>query len=249
MLNSIIISPTGEEIICKYSEINEISRRIIENVCYTDRNISEKFLEFSKDYTYFESYFDFLLFELGYKIKNPFNIENATVYAKDDLIYLNHLNQNVDVFCKSNDKEIGLEILTESNMNVSMVDGNLIAIKPPKFKKHNLISRLILNNFFIKDECLFEKYVKEVKDIGFYYFDFINFLMNNFSYFRLEKNVKTEKTKSFAVFKNCDYYYIINGYEDTMTEKQKKFIDEVISKNIIETENVAIMPSERRKNL
>lgn len=250
MINSVLVSPEGEEFVCKYFEINEVCKKIIQNLCNNDVEIKKKFFEFKKEYTYFEPYFDFVLFELGYVIKNPFDIEKAEMFANNNDIYMNYNFQCIAIFGKSNDSEIGLCKLNEENMDISMIDGNLMAIKPKNYKKHLFIARFILNHIFIKNQKIYEEYLEETTPCLFYNFEYDRFLISHFSFFSLDKNVKNEKQSQFAVFRNQEYYYTIYAEEKTVTPIQKEFIDKLIVKKIINPYFVAIMPSnEGRKQV
>lgn len=249
MIDSILISPSGEEIICKYYEINEISKKIIKDLCDKDRTMKEKFDEFSKNYGYFEPFFDFLLCELGYVIKNPFNFENAVFYAKNKKIFLKHLSEDFEIFGLSSDDEIGLEKVNEHNMGISMVDGNLMAIKPKGIKRHEIMSRFILNNYFIKNKQMYEEYIEDSKESIFYYYRYVDFLCSHLPFIRLEKDTKNEKNENLAMFKDCDVSYLVTGFNSTMTEQHKTFLEEMILKNIIPAENIFIHESDKEKNI
>lgn len=246
----ILISPENIETKCKFYELEEKCEEIIQAKIKLDVKLREEFKVFKTKYTYFKPYFDFVLVKLGYKIKNPYELEDAYIYEKDGYIQLFYLNNELELFPPSDDEHIGLYKLTEKNLNLSMVDENLMAIKPKGYG-HNFTSRLILNQLFIHDKNLYQKFLQECKisNRNFNFFDFTDFLIYHKPFLRIEKNVKNEKNKQFAVFKNCDCYYEIQGYIDNLSEKQNKFIEQLVIQNVIDNQNLHFPEKENRRTI
>jgi hypothetical protein len=249
MIDSYIVFPNGKERKCKYYDIEYLCQKIINDLISTDEQIKNKFEEYKKNYTYFSPYFDFLLFELNYKIKNPFNLENSILYADKKMICLEHNNLKTEIFTKSDDITIGLEKLDVSNLEKSMVDSNLNAIKPQGMKWHLYISRFILNHYFIQDAKLYKEYIEDCLPNMFYQYDYVQFLISRKPFFSLDKNIIDEKQNQFSMFKYSNCIYTIYAYEETLTDLQQEFINTLISKKIIKPNFVAIVPPERKKNI
>ena len=70
-LNSGLIDKEGNSITCPYYEIEKKNKKIIEQYCLVSEENNQKFLNFSKEYTYFSPYFDFVVGYLGYSLLNP----------------------------------------------------------------------------------------------------------------------------------------------------------------------------------
>lgn len=245
-IKSVIVSVDNKEIVCEYYEIEEIFREFIES----DPTLLSDFTEFARDYSYFSPYIDYAMFRLGYKIKNPLNLKNATLEAKENAIFLTQFSQSFEIFPKADDKTIRLSKLSPDNIEVSMADSDLNMIRP-KFHRHSHISLLILNYLFMKDQDLYLKFVGELIDeeTSALMFDYTNFLINNASFLRIEKIVVNEKLRQFQVFKDKDISYEIVGSEKTISEAQKQFLEECLAKGILKNEDIHIASEERNKKV
>lgn len=239
-----LLSQDNKEIYCEYYEIETIFRRIIEN----DVNLANDFNEFSKDYSYFNPYIDYAMFKLGYKIKNPLNLEGALLEAKDNAIYLRFYSEYFEIFPKCDDQTIGLFQLSPDTIEICMADENLFGIRPA-FYKHEKISRILLNYLFMKDPSLYIRYVEELEEeeTTALFFEHTEFLIKNVSFLRVEKLIINEKLKRFQAFKDKEVNYEIEGSEKTISEKQKLFIEECMSKGILSIEDIHLIPDEERK--
>lgn len=209
-----------------------------------DMHIKEKYIAFSQKYTYFTPFFDFVLQELEYKLINAFGVENAIMYADDNEIYWVHENQNCVLFPASDDQHIGLYKMSKDELELCMLDERLNGIAPTNLG-HELISRLILHNYFLSDKELFQKYIVECESI-FYFFNHTEFLIKNKPFLRVEVNHKNEKNKHFAVFKNRDVNYEIQGYLENVSPKQEVLLKELKEKGILMDEDIHLVETEKR---
>lgn len=243
-IKSVLVSSDYNEITCEYYEIEGIFRSLIEN----NPELHDDFKTFSQDYTYFAPYIDYAMFRLGYKIKNPLNLENAILEAKDGAIYLTQFSQSLEMFPKADDKTIRLFKLSPENIEISMADEELNAINP-LYYDHERISRLLLNYMFIKDSELYIKFVEQLIDeeTSALFFSYVDFLVNNASFLRVEKLVVTEKLKRFQAFKDKTVSYEIVGNKNIISETQKKFIEECLTKGIFSNNDIHLDVEEERK--
>ncbi len=237
-----LYSPDGKEIKCKYYEIEEKCKEIIENAIIEEPKLEKNFLEFRKKYTYFKPYFDFVLSKLGYTLLNPFDLEDAYLYVLEDCIIIYYKGEEFELFPLSDDEHIGLYQVSEDNLELSMVDENLNGIKPKDYR-HLFTSRLILHNYFINDKDLYIEYLRKRDTFSLY--DYTTFLIYHKPFLRLDKSVKTEKTKNLVVFKDCDIFYQIQGCLENVSEKQDTWMQKIIIKNIIKKEDIKLSSKER----
>ena len=114
----ILLSPENERIKCKFYELEEKCKEIIYEKTKIDFIRKEEFDKFKTKYTYFKPYFDFVLIKLGYRIQNPYELENASMYEKDGYIHLFSLNTELELFPPCDDEHIGLYHVTEDELNV-----------------------------------------------------------------------------------------------------------------------------------
>lgn len=242
-MECILVSKDNQKIKCKYYELGRVCQEIIQKEM-KDIHAKEKYVAFSQKYTYFTPFFDFVLQELGYKLINAFDVENAIMYAKDSEIHWVHLNQDYTLFSTSDDEHIGLEKINKDNFKFGMLDKDLYCISS-SHTRHEMISRLILHNYFLGDKELFQKYMEE-RNINFYFFDHIQFLIKNKSFLRAEVNHKNEKNKYFAVFKNRDVNYEVQGYLENVSPKQDALLKELKEKGILLDEDIHLVETEKR---
>lgn len=193
----ILVSKDNQKIKCKYYELGRVCQEIIQKEI-KDIHLKEKYIAFSQKYTYFTPFFDFVLQELGYKLINAFGVENAKMYANDNEIHWVHLKQDYILFPTSDDEHIGLEKMNKENLKLCMLDEDLYCISS-SHTRHEMISRLILHNYFLCDKELFQKYIEE-RNINFYFFDHIQFLIKNKPFLRVEVNHKNEKKQTLCGF-------------------------------------------------
>lgn len=76
-----LIDKDQNEYEMEYYKVNDFCKML----CYKKENI-ELFNEFKKDYTYYDPYFDFVIFELGYEMENAL-FEDETILAVNGEIF------------------------------------------------------------------------------------------------------------------------------------------------------------------
>lgn len=242
-IKSVLVSPDNKEITCEYYEIENIFCKLIEN----SPELYDDFKYFAQDYTYFAPYIDYALFRLGYKIKNPLNLEDAILEAKDGAIYLTQFSQSFELFPKADDKTIRFFKLSPKNIEISMVDGDLNAISP-LYYGHDKMSRLLLNYLFMKNQELYMKFIEELNDqeTSALFFDYVEFLTDNAPFLRVEKFVIPEKLKQFQIFKDKTINYEIVGNKNIISEAQKKFIEECLTEGILNDDDIHLGSDDER---
>ena len=157
---------TGEIIYCFYYEIEELAKQITKEYCCKSKENLEQFLAFSKNYTHFSPYFDFVIGVLGYHLRNPFFEANKILWGdpKTHAFYRKmyvpsykdylpcQLNREYFHFSSDNDLQINTSLEESSKIYVNE-DG--IKFAPPKSKWE--LARQLLNLKIIQDKELCEE--------------------------------------------------------------------------------------------
>lgn len=155
-----------------YYEIGLFAENICKNFMEANEKNKEKFEVFAKNYQHFKPYFDFLLFELGYKMINPLLRKDSIWHVEENTLYLSTLNQvkayryvpvNDCIFVRQGNK---LENLQDCVVDFYGVFYNVLR---KQGLYHEDTDELILNQYLIYDKELFESYQKakwEGLDIG-----------------------------------------------------------------------------------
>lgn len=166
-----LISPSNEKTLLNYYEVNEFCKLI----CCKEEN-RESFEIFKRDYNYFEPYFDYVMFELKYKMHNCL-FENDYISCVNNKIYSSNFYSSIPYMVKCSDKslkivEIGDEILT------SMIDPNGMQImgycEENDRGSHIMTARTILNQLLIQSQEICKHYyryktnpINELINMGF----------------------------------------------------------------------------------
>lgn len=181
------ITPDNQFIYMDYSEV----KKFCVEICESDENI-QAFLEFKKDYTYLEAYFDFVAFKKKYIFINPLlgNRDIFLVQDKDSLYevpseYLKNAEISYDSIYEAyftnpklatfpylnpcSDKELNLKKFFMNNFNETCVidsNGMCLMSKTGFTNKgnHSVTERIYLNQVLINDEDILQEY-KENKNM------------------------------------------------------------------------------------
>lgn len=181
----------------EYYQVNDFCKML----CYQEDNIA-KFMEFKKDYTYFDAYFDFVIFELGYKMENAL-FEGKIIEAIGNEIFTEDKLKKGNKFAymtKCSDSILRIEKCDRFNRDC-LFDCNGYSMmgymEANNRGNHNVTSRTILNQVYIQDE----KFCNYFEDSGINSIDIINSL----GFFRV------------ATYEDCAF---IIGLENIMTSLQ-----------------------------
>ncbi len=164
-----ILAPNGSKINCLYYEIEEKCKEICEEYCSISEENLEEFETFSKDYTYFAPYFDFVFGYLGYQLFNISLRKNFLLIGNlENRCYkLKRYSKGLEDYVPY---KFGKEIIT-------FVSDRDLSIKPfeidkdyvpcfitkdlkqivPKSGGHRELARTILNLGLIQDKDLCQK--------------------------------------------------------------------------------------------
>lgn len=155
------ITDENKLITIPYYEIGMFAENICKNYVGKNENNRKKFEEFAKNYHHFQPYFDFLLFELGYKMLNPLLRENAMWHVEDNILYLStHIKAKEYRYLPVNDFFFKRQYISPENLQDCVVDFDGISYNVPRKLGlfHEEMDELILNQYLIYDKELFEIY-------------------------------------------------------------------------------------------
>lgn len=166
--------PNNQTILMDYDEVNDFCKTLCESVANYD-----SFIEFSKEYSYFEPYFDYVMVKLKYVFLNPFMQENKYLKAVKNKMFIiesdngnltyeevndNAISKNnAGYYCDvaiSSDKELNIEIPANNVLKSWLIDPNGIAMitkTDEEFGNHEITANTVLNNLLIKDAKLWQK--------------------------------------------------------------------------------------------
>lgn len=192
---AILISPNNEKIECFYWELENICK----NICEKEENY-QKFMDFQKDYTYFNPYFDFVMFELNYVLGNALCEEGLyVIHTKDSLFevktsmmesfeYQDFYHKDVPLYdvisrmTKCSDKELTIHTM-KKRLETCMIDPNGMSmmshsgIPSNERGSHMVTCRTVLNQMLIKNQKIVEHYFNSSYDV-------ISYLERNMGFLR-----------------------------------------------------------------
>lgn len=197
-----MISPTGEIYEMNYYEVYDFCQML----CNKKENV-DKFNEFKKDYNYFEAYFDFVMFELDYKMENAiFDRECIYNYEGELFVYEDATQKyKFPYMTKCSDSILRIKKCTKK-IEDAMIDPNGYSMmgfmKNNERGNHAVTSKTVLNQILIQNKKICE-YVQNRNVISIDILHSLGFL----------------RTVSI------DDYEVIIGIEGLITEEQSKIIN------------------------
>ena len=189
------ITPNNQKIWLDYRE----TRNFCIDLCFLEENY-QAWLEFQKDYTYFESYFDFVILHLNYIFINPLSKENTYLKGIKDKMYLiettsdkaNYSDITELVIRKRNGGNYAdLVSCSDKSLNMMKIDINvkkldnwlidpngyaLIDKSNEQLGNHEITATTILNQLFLLDSTFYYLWKKD------YYA--VSFLIEHFGFLR-----------------------------------------------------------------
>lgn len=236
-MKSVLIDNKGNKIELNYYEIENKCIEIINNLT---EEIKKKFNIFKENYQYFNPYFDFVIFELGYMIENPMDIENSLLISKNNKMYIIQ-NMSYDKY-RNNDIQINDSEFYNKCDNVTLsirdvpykfeeikngiVDQNNIFLELGDMRLHNDLALVIVNQMLIKSDLVYTEYLN-YKSSGN---KAINFLESEFGYLRIgfigkillsyNENKISYKQEDYIAFLNSNNY--LEKFDNTYNDYRRK---------------------------
>lgn len=244
--------PNNQTVFMDYDEVNDFCRIVCENIDNYD-----DFIKFSKDYSYFDPYFDYVMTKLKYVFINPFMKDNNYLKAvknklfiieSDDgnLTYEEVSNYAIDknnagYYCDlviSSNSELNIESPTGKLLKSWLIDPNGIAMitkSDEEFGNHEITANTILNNLLIKDNDLWQK-------VDFNKYSVIN-LVERFGFLRtvkyddismiigVKRHLSIESLDLVEKYINSGIIY--RDWEEKFPDSVKELLTYIISKKEI----------------
>lgn len=169
-----LTSPDNKTYKLNYYEINDFCKMICLN---EDNRIA--FQEYQKDYTYFEAYFDYVIFELGYKLSNGL-IKEGSVFCECNQMYSEEfikMKSYMPYMARCSDRVLRIHKLNKETPTAT-IDPNGMAmmayLEEDSRGTHIATARTILNQILIRNKKICEHWFQnninpltELMDLGF----------------------------------------------------------------------------------
>lgn len=173
------MTPQNETYLMTYNEVNDFCKLVCEQEKYL-----EQFNEFSKNYTYFYPYFDFVMFELDYIFINPLLEEGTCLKKVGNALYKvseyvlddeENIYECITSLAKSiknggnyadlvacSDKELNIRKCNIADIHKCMIDPDgftMISTNDgEKDGNHEVTSSTIINQLLITSKYLYQTY-------------------------------------------------------------------------------------------
>lgn len=154
-----LVTKENEFIPIPYYEIGAYAENICNEYIKQSETNRIKFDTFSKEYSFFKPYLDFLLFELGYKMVNPLLHENSMWCVENGRLLLKYADKD-QYYSPVYDKALGIEYINPENITDCVIDtnGRIYKVCRELGLHHEIIYELIINQYLIYDKELFDIY-------------------------------------------------------------------------------------------
>lgn len=175
-----IITNKNIEVDIKYCEIENFCINEIMN----NNEYLKEFMEFKKNYNYFNAYFDFIFHTKKYKLCEPLLIKGTYLFNNDNYYYIikdnKEINKGYYDFTLMSDFYISIVTNPYEIQEGFFIlnDGTLLTTN--YVERHLKSAKVILNNYLIKHSYVYKKYLRFIEDkgINFEYY-IIDFLIEN----------------------------------------------------------------------
>lgn len=229
------ITPNDEFYQMSYSDVENFCKK----VCMSEEN-KDAFIEFSKDYTYFSPYFDFVMKEKKYLFFNPlyrgkkYWVYDNGAYYENDIVSFDYM-ENIQSFLEkkkimnfissatlSSDKELSLKVQVPEALDECLLDVNNMGMMSKTGVNnldgsHIVTGSTVLNLLLCNSMNLANDYYTYLQDFGYKAAaDSVNYLTKRVSFLRI------------AGTKNSGY---VIGNEKILTDKQQLFLMECEKNN------------------
>lgn len=120
-----IINPNNEVISLKYSDILYFCQRKTEEfISLSEKNLKE-FVEFRKNYSFFDPYFDFVMLKLKYVLINPLFYQNTYLLPYEEKYYIMDLHREYKYAELIEEKpNFSFDFLPANNYNICIQKDN-----------------------------------------------------------------------------------------------------------------------------
>ena len=197
-------------------------RNICIKECLKEENI-EQFMEFQKEYSYFEPYFDFMFFRKKYLLLNPLYVESSVLGEKNGELYLVKITeidyekirrkleqintQEQKIFItQCSDRKLQLKKASVKNIGRCLVDSNLISmmnVPVDSLDSHMTTANTILNQVMIRCPEIAKDFLEEIRIQPEYYNDYpenliIDYVCRRLGCLRITDNLVIYSTTSIT---------------------------------------------------
>lgn len=160
--------PDNSRVFMYYDEVNEYCKSICENEKY-----NQEFLEFEKDYTYFDAYFDFVMKKLHYVFINPFLKEDNYLMSLGDCFYTVVGGSDIKyekvkelvIRVKNGGNYPEIVSCSDKTLNIEMIDGEKIDTWLIDPNGYAMISREVTTNHEITASTILNLLLTYEKDL------------------------------------------------------------------------------------
>lgn len=231
MMNRVgFIMPDNEFIQMKYNEVEAFCR----DICFREENL-EEFKRFSKSYSYFNPYFDYVMVNKKFLFFNPLYLNRKFMIFDRNAYYLNDLvsfryDENVEAykercsresfissFTLSSDRELNISKQDLNSSMDCMIDSNLYGMMSMSGTysldgSHVVTGATVLNNLLIKSRKInnsFNNYIKQVGVVDIE--NAVDFLVENLGFLRVARS---------------HYSNLIIGNEEICSNNLLNYVDE-----------------------
>lgn len=163
-LESGLISPDGEVYNMEYYKLGLYTKQLCEQYVSISHDNQEQFEKFSSHYHYFNPYFDFVIFQLGYKIINPFLQKNTIGYAIGNYFITKSTEHKsrIEKYTSVSDSDLQITNYQDTSVKEGFIDPNGIGFKVNRKidMGHPKTAQLILNQLLINNKEIYEDYIQ-----------------------------------------------------------------------------------------
>lgn len=223
------IMPDNRIVLLNYEEVNQFCV----DICHLKENY-DKWLKFQDGYSYFSSYFDFLILKLNYIFINPLHQEGAYLKSERDKMFIiseKELNTtdydsisqvtiqkynggNYSDIVPCSDQELNIEKINIDDVKLGnvLIDPNgyaIISKSDEKYGSHEITANTILNQLLINNPSLHQLFDSKQYTVSF--------LIEQFGFLRTV---------------NYDDYIIIIGYQEILPEILVKIKEKVLGDGV-----------------
>lgn len=212
------ILPDNSRVFMNYDEVNNYCKSICESEEY-----SCEFLNFEKNYTYFDAYFDFIMKRLQYVFINPFLKEDTYLKALDNMFFIvvgdsdityekvNDLairiknGGNYPDLVSCSDKTLNIKAVDDSRIGTWLIDPNGYAMISNEIDtNHEITANSVLNLLLISEKDLWKRL-----DLNEYA---ITLLIEHFGFLRTVADYGNEMIVGVLEFLSAEMKNIIDVY-------------------------------------
>lgn len=171
--------PNGMIDYMNYYEVESYCKKEISTYLNLYPALIPLYEEFSKDYTYFHPYFDFVVFQMGYIFLNPLltNSKFGILSTETGTIDLSKTTQSpMYVSKRMNDQNLNIQPVFASTDVSSIITNDGIAFAKEKYISHETLLNHIMNQILIQNKEIYLDYINQ-QDCKFYLIHRLGFML------------------------------------------------------------------------